>query len=432
MYDERIEQLISAALADGVLTEKEKQILFKRAQEQDIDLDEFEMVLDARLVELQKAEKEKAAISAPKSNKLGDVRKCPQCGAVIGSFVMICPDCGFEFSNVGPNQYVLTFSKKLEEALAKDPELSDSLFGVLAEIFLGSSRKEKKFKIQTEKNFVENYPMPMTKEDCVEMLNYILPKIKEAPNKATKAWKNKFDAILNKLELENSNNQKILQIVESFRKQAQPSKTRRYIKIALISAAVLLPLIIVSVNLVKENVAKKEYQQQCKLFDEYILAGDADKAQQVWDAMTYSQTNDHLFALAKLYLSKDDYTNAIDFCRKGELKNRRGARTFQEEILVPELIRLGRYDEAWSFVPYGQSDIGGADEYFEFMSDVILYLCRNNRKQDARRFVNEYVIWFSSHVDTYKTKKDEWVQEYYREYNSVTAKSKLLKFINNY
>ena len=59
MYDERIEQLISAALADGVLTEKEKQILFKRAQEQGIDLDEFEMVLDSRLFELEKAEIER-------------------------------------------------------------------------------------------------------------------------------------------------------------------------------------------------------------------------------------------------------------------------------------------------------------------------------------------------------------------------------------
>ena len=29
MYNEQIEALISAALADGVLTEKEKQILFK-------------------------------------------------------------------------------------------------------------------------------------------------------------------------------------------------------------------------------------------------------------------------------------------------------------------------------------------------------------------------------------------------------------------
>ncbi len=45
MYNEQIESLISAALADGVLTEKEKQILFKRAESMGIDLDEFEMVL---------------------------------------------------------------------------------------------------------------------------------------------------------------------------------------------------------------------------------------------------------------------------------------------------------------------------------------------------------------------------------------------------
>ena len=72
MYNEKIEALISAALADGKLTEKEKQVLFKKAQAEGIDLDEFEMVLDARLVELEKAEK--AATSAPKSNKLGDVK----------------------------------------------------------------------------------------------------------------------------------------------------------------------------------------------------------------------------------------------------------------------------------------------------------------------------------------------------------------------
>ena len=80
MYNEQIESLISAALADGMLTEKEKQVLFKKAQSQGIDLDEFEMVLDARLVELEKAEKAKAAAAAPKSNKLGDVKKCPNCG----------------------------------------------------------------------------------------------------------------------------------------------------------------------------------------------------------------------------------------------------------------------------------------------------------------------------------------------------------------
>lgn len=75
MYNEKLEELIDAALADGVLTEKEKQVLFKKAQEMGIDLDEFEMVLDSRLVKIKKSEEEKAQSSAPKSNKLGDVKE---------------------------------------------------------------------------------------------------------------------------------------------------------------------------------------------------------------------------------------------------------------------------------------------------------------------------------------------------------------------
>ena len=39
MYNERLENLIDAALADGELTEKEKQILFKNAQVLGVDLD---------------------------------------------------------------------------------------------------------------------------------------------------------------------------------------------------------------------------------------------------------------------------------------------------------------------------------------------------------------------------------------------------------
>jgi uncharacterized tellurite resistance protein B-like protein len=47
MYNEQLEKLIEMALLDGVLTEKEKQVLFKKAEALGIDLDEFEMVLEA-------------------------------------------------------------------------------------------------------------------------------------------------------------------------------------------------------------------------------------------------------------------------------------------------------------------------------------------------------------------------------------------------
>ena len=53
MYNEQIEKLINIALSDGTITEKEKQILYRKAQAAGIDLDEFEMVLDARLLEVQ-------------------------------------------------------------------------------------------------------------------------------------------------------------------------------------------------------------------------------------------------------------------------------------------------------------------------------------------------------------------------------------------
>ena len=49
LYDSQLEKLIDLALMDGVLTDKERQILIKKATQLGIDPDEFEMVLDARL-----------------------------------------------------------------------------------------------------------------------------------------------------------------------------------------------------------------------------------------------------------------------------------------------------------------------------------------------------------------------------------------------
>lgn len=69
-----IETLISAALADGVVTDKERAILIKKVKEAGEDVDEFEMLLDARIYEAQqKAEKTKKednpkAGKKPKSN----------------------------------------------------------------------------------------------------------------------------------------------------------------------------------------------------------------------------------------------------------------------------------------------------------------------------------------------------------------------------
>ena len=55
-YDEELENLINIALSDGSLTEKKRQILYRKAQTLGIDLDEFEIVLNARIYNLTKGD----------------------------------------------------------------------------------------------------------------------------------------------------------------------------------------------------------------------------------------------------------------------------------------------------------------------------------------------------------------------------------------
>ncbi len=118
MYNEQLEQLIDAALTDGVLTEKEKQVLFKKASALGIDLDEFEMVLDARLLVTQRENKAKDK-AAPKSNKLGDVKKCPSCGAIVNAYLGACPECGYAFEGIGANSTSQNLTDKLEKIAAE-------------------------------------------------------------------------------------------------------------------------------------------------------------------------------------------------------------------------------------------------------------------------------------------------------------------------
>jgi len=94
MYNDQIENLINLALADGVLTDKEKKVLFKKAEEEGIDLDEFEMVLDAKLHNLKG------------KNLKDNLIKCPNCGEPISGLVNVCPSCSYVIENKGSNDKI--------------------------------------------------------------------------------------------------------------------------------------------------------------------------------------------------------------------------------------------------------------------------------------------------------------------------------------
>lgn len=78
-----IEKLIDIAKESGELTDKQREIIIRKAKSLGADVDEVEMLLETI--------KPIAKKSAPK--------KCPRCGAVIPALSFKCPDCGFLLEN---------------------------------------------------------------------------------------------------------------------------------------------------------------------------------------------------------------------------------------------------------------------------------------------------------------------------------------------
>jgi hypothetical protein len=239
MYNEQIEKLIDLALADGELTEKEKQVLFKKAEAAGIDLDEFEMVLDAKLFEKNQAKTETPPVSAPKSDKFGDVKKCPACGTMVQSFNVKCSDCGHEFSNIEANASIQKLFELLDDVESqRDDKVTaggviGGLFktsiggGALSQALGGSSKTDKR-----KREIISSFPIPNTKDDILEFLSLAFPKAKSKGNFLTKnnpehiehnefvsVWKAKCEQVIMKARFSMKEDKKTLAEIENYAKE---------------------------------------------------------------------------------------------------------------------------------------------------------------------------------------------------------------------
>ena len=214
IYGPEMESLIELALVDGKLTEKEKNILFKRAQAKGIDLDEFEMVLDARLYQInqQQQQQQQASPSTPKSNKHGDVKKCPACGAIIAAYSTRCRECGHDFSNIAANNSI----QKLFEMLNKVEEKESSFFK--------SFWDDDEDKIKQKKTIIQNFPIPTTKDDILEFLALAVPLARkpgffsedEDAREMYPVWRAKCEQIIMKAKFSMMDDSKTLEMIKEY------------------------------------------------------------------------------------------------------------------------------------------------------------------------------------------------------------------------
>ena len=219
MNDEKFEQLINYAITDGQLTEKEKQVLIKKANELGLDLDEFEVILDAKLFERKQELFSKTQNQTnSNSNKFGEIRKCPSCGAQVKSFNHNCDHCGHEYINVETNSSIEKLFRMLNEMedSRKEDSITSNPFKAIGKFYANAfSGMTGPSKIDRKKmEIIANFPIPNTKNDIFEFLSLAIPKAKQMGNMFTKlnpenkshndflpVWKTKCEQIIIKGKL---------------------------------------------------------------------------------------------------------------------------------------------------------------------------------------------------------------------------------------
>jgi DNA-directed RNA polymerase subunit RPC12/RpoP len=105
-----------------------------------------------------------AAPARPEKEKVGNIRKCPACGAEVPAMTAVCAECGHEFSNVSVGGDIKQFFEKIVELEKAANE--------------GGWGSEKSGEEAALNAYVQGYPVPSTKEDILEFLMFCLSRAK--------------------------------------------------------------------------------------------------------------------------------------------------------------------------------------------------------------------------------------------------------------
>lgn len=117
MFSPELENLIQATLEDGMLEDKEKVALIKRAQAEGVDIAELEIYINSILQKRKReADKEKnAKLEQIAQKKKEALRKCPNCGESIPVMAISCPKCGYELSDQKALSSIEILANKIEK-----------------------------------------------------------------------------------------------------------------------------------------------------------------------------------------------------------------------------------------------------------------------------------------------------------------------------
>lgn len=162
MFSDSLNELIRASLTDGVITDKEREVIRKRAVAEGVDPDLVDVMIDA-------------SVQDNAQHRRARQRICPHCGAELEAFSTRCPACGEEIRNGRAVSSIQQFSCGIEE--------------------IASSQKSAREKRKDTQNFIEAFNVPNRREDLMEFLSLAAANANKAKG-IMGTWRRRFFSVL--------------------------------------------------------------------------------------------------------------------------------------------------------------------------------------------------------------------------------------------
>ena len=153
---EDIQKLIDIAKESGELTDKQREIILRKAEKLGEDVDEVEMLMET--IKFQSSQK------SENSTRI-KMRKCPNCGAIVPASAVKCPECGMvmesEADSSSQNRdYIAEIQREFKRIESRKRRKDEDEFDI------DDNRHQEKM------NVIRSFSVPLTKEAQIMAFNY--------------------------------------------------------------------------------------------------------------------------------------------------------------------------------------------------------------------------------------------------------------------
>ena len=309
--------------------------------------------------------------------KGGELQHCPHCGAVVPESASVCPNCGYEFSEISANNSSM----------------------VLATILARLEYDEDKCQA------IETFPIPNSKADLLEFVTALKPRIQNVDSPLADAYMVKYQELIEKIKVSFPNDKQLKPFADEFDAlyasiEAKKKKADRQYWFSEHSKLVVTAILIVVALLVGGGVLiafrDTAANNAGRCVAAVTKAVDKDNLKSARNFIVgYKNDKDEVIEGYVTLLSKyfdegmwDDAKSLVEFYGQGAYTGD------LNHGLYNYLLSTGDYDQAEEYI---NVEAAPSDkQYYDYMEDCVKLMCEAGLLNPAQQFIAKKALHYAS------------------------------------